>query len=175
MSEKKSDYCTFYIIRHGETEWNAAGRLQGHADSPLTKKGINQVKKLKKIIKHVHFDGLFSSDSGRARKTAEIINLERKLAVVTTALLREKSFGNYEGQLSEKFRNDLKKLLDDYEKCSDNEKKSFKLPGVETDEEAVSRFITFLRQVAIAYPRRTILVVSHGAMIRALLIHLGLG
>ena len=169
------NYCIFYIVRHGETKWNVEGKLQGHADSALTEKGITQAKILGEKLKNTRFDLAFSSDSLRAYKTAEIIALEHKIAVKTTQLLRERSFGKWEGKNYSVFSNELKHLVDKFLSMSDEKKKSFKYPDMESDEEIVARFITFLRETAVAYPGKRILVVTHGAMMRILLIHLGLG
>lgn len=96
MSERhitnKEKYCTFYIVRHGETLWNVKGLLQGIKDSALTPTGEKQARELAAELESVNFDVIFSSDLLRARRTAEIIALERKLAVKTSQLLRERQF-----------------------------------------------------------------------------------
>lgn len=171
----KNTFCTFYIVRHGESEWNVMKLLQGQADSPLTENGINQARILGKEFKNIHFDFAFSSDSTRALRTAEIIALEHNLAVKTTRLLRERNFGNWEGRSYSIFQEDLKEMMDEFALLSDEKKKTYKYPGIENDEEIVVRFITFLRETALAYPGKTVLATTHGAMIRTLLIHLGLG
>ncbi len=53
---------TFYLVRHGETEYNVKGIIQGQSDSPLTRKGIDETKKLAKNLKGIKFDYIFSSD-----------------------------------------------------------------------------------------------------------------
>lgn len=167
------NYCTFYIIRHGQTEWNLKKIIQGHKDSPLTEIGIQIAKQHAENLKNIQFDAIFSSDSLRTKQTADIIALERNIAVKTTQLLRERSFGKYEGKNLDVFTNELKQLVDKFEKLSDMEKKKHKYPTMESDEQTVGHFITFLREIAIAYPGKTILAVSHSVMISALLIHLG--
>ena len=162
-------------MRHGETEWNVEGLLQGHSDSTLTEKGANQAKFLGEKLKNIHFDAVFSSDSIRAVKTAEIITMEKNLAVTTTKLLRERAFGKFEGKKYSVFADELKDLLKEFEALPDNRKKSYKFPEVESDEEIMGRFITFLRETAVAYQNKTVLVVTHGGVMRALLVHLGYG
>ena len=171
----KKQYCIFYIVRHGESEWNVKGLLQGHSDSALTKKGINQAKLVKEALKNIHFDAVFSSDTLRASKTAEIITIEKKLTIKTTKLLRERSFGRWEGKPHSIFSNELKDSLKKFISLSDNEKKVFKFPDMESDNELIIRFITFLRETAIVYGGKIVLVATHGSMINALLIHLGFG
>ncbi len=172
---QNSKYCTFYIVRHGETEWNVKGLLQGQSDSPLTKKGIRQSNKLAKILKDIKFDAAFSSDSLRAKKSADIILLEKKITLETTELLRERSFGKWEGRGYEVYGNELRELLSEFEKLSDEMKMKFKFPDIESDEEILVRFIRILREIALGFLGKTVLVVTHGAMMRTLLIHLGFG
>lgn len=160
----------FYIARHGETEWNVLGKVQGHTDIGLTKQGEEQARSLAKELVSVHFDQVFSSDLVRARRTAEIVALERKLAVITTNVLREQLFGKYEGMYSDEFR----ALFTRWSEMSEEEKHTFKLSDdVESNEQAVSRLIIFIRELATAYPQETILVVAHGGIMRNFLYHLG--
>lgn len=171
MEEEK--YTTFYIVRHGQTEWNAKGMLQGHQDSDLTKKGKAQIKKLAHTLKNVDFAGIYSSDLLRARRTAQIIAVERKIAVKTTEILREKNFGVLEGKHYLDVQNELKNLLDRFDKLSSKERARHKFLQEDSNEKIAARFITFLRELAIAHPGDNILVVSHGGTIRTLLLHLG--
>ncbi len=176
MIDNKNQYCTFYIVRHGETEANVKRILQGHLDYPLTKDGIRQAKKAARKLSGVRFDEAFSSDLLRAKRTAEIITLEQNIAVKTSRLLRERSFGRLEGKSYQDYVNELKEIILQYEALSEKEKFSFKFrEDIESDEEIVKRFITFLREIAVAYAGKTILIVSHGGMMRSLLIHLGFG
>ena len=61
------------LIRHGETEWNLSGRWQGHADSPLSSRGVEQAKALGERIKSEEFDFYYSSDLGRALHTSKLV------------------------------------------------------------------------------------------------------
>lgn len=166
--------CTLYIIRHGQTEWNVAGRLQGHADSPLTEEGVKQAETRAEELKHISFDAIFSSDSPRAHRTAEIIKLDRELVVQTSQLLREMNFGSFEGKKIAEFREALKDKMAELERLTDHEKWDFALSEeIETEEAVISRLLTYLREIALAYPNKTVLVVTHGAGLRTLLLKLG--
>lgn len=168
-------FTTFYIVRHGETTWNVEGLLQGHGDSPLTPEGELQALGLSKKFADVHFDHVFSSDLMRAKRTAELISIEKKLAVNTTHLLRERSFGKYEGRPREQFLTENKELIEQFEKLSEQEQLKFKYADdMESNEEAVTRFLRFLREAAVTYEGKTLLLVSHGGMMRVLLRHLGI-
>ncbi|MDP3940816.1 MAG: histidine phosphatase family protein [bacterium] len=172
----KNNYCTLYIARHGETQWNVEHRFQGQKDSPLTENGLRQATELGSKLKNVSFDAVFSSDLFRAMRTAEIAAIEHKLAVNTTALLREHSYGKVEGKLIEEARRELHVAFDEYERLSDEEKFRYKLvPEGESDEQIVARLITFIREASVSYPGKNILVVTHGGLMSAFLVHLGVG
>lgn len=164
----------FYIVRHGETEWNVKKLQQGHSDSPLTATGEAQIRALAQQLSAIKFDHAFSSDLLRAKRTAEIIAVERKLAVNTTHLLRERSYGKYEGKTREEFERENRALIEHQESLSAAERSKFKYAAdMESDEEVVTRLLVFLRETAVAYPNKNILVVSHGGVLRTLLRHLG--
>lgn len=170
----KKQYCRMFIVRHGQTQWNFIGRIQGHTDSRLTKAGIQEAESLAKRLKRKKFAGAFSSDVARAKRTAEIIALEHKMVVTASKLLRERSFGKYEGSLIKDFRETLRGQFKRMEKLSKEERFAFKLDeDVESDGEVVARLIVYLREIALAYLGKQILVVCHGGAMRSLLIHLG--
>ncbi len=169
-----SEYATIYIVRHGETDWNVKNIVQGQSDSVLNEKGKKQAKSVSEKFKDATFDVIFSSDLSRAKQTAEIINMEHKLVVNTTKLLREKFLGKYEGGSRKIYEEENKAILEKLEKLTEEENRKFKISDeVESDEEVLVRFITILREIAVTYPGKTILVVTHNGMMRALLIHLG--
>lgn len=170
----KNNFCTLYIVRHGQSEANAQGRYG--MDSDLTEKGREQAKETAEKFKDVHFDAVFSSPLKRAKDTAAIIAKEHNLAVNTREALRERKEGAIDGRLYEEMREELKDLYEmrytvPYEKW-----KTVQLAeGYETDEEMMGRFITELREIAVAYPGKTILIGSHVGLMKTLLIHLGQG
>ncbi len=169
MTQVNNNYCTLYVIRHGQTDWNIKGVTQGETDIPLNSVGIKQAQTLAKSLENIKFNAVFSSNLVRAKKTAEIIALERKIAVETSHLLRERRYGKQEG----KDERMLQKFYEVWKSLSKKERAKYKpFPGYETNEEIVSRFITFLREVAVAYSKKTVLIVSHGGIMRAFLNHL---
>ena len=88
---------TLLAIRHGETVLNVKKRYQGHADSPLTETGRNQVSALGRRMAKMEFDTLISSDLGRAQQTASIIADYTGHSVKTDSRLRERNYGVLEG------------------------------------------------------------------------------
>jgi broad specificity phosphatase PhoE len=166
------NYCTFYLVRHGETEWNIKHLMQGHTDIPLNKKGEIQAKDIAKKLHRIRLDAAFSSDSLRAKKTAEIIALEKNIAVKTTKNLRERYFGRLEGESWEDNK-ELELLWRKLETLTDKERKHYHLEKVENNEDLMKRFIPFIRELAVAYQGKNVLIVTHGGIMKAFLIHLG--
>ena len=164
------NYCRLFVIRHGETEWNVQRRLQGQSDSPLTENGIEQAKKAASELKYIPFELAFSSDLLRAKRTAEIIAIEHNLTVTATKMLRERSFGKYEGQPSEILR-----MFDHLLEAMTEQQRFQHKPDedVESDEEVVFRLLSFMREIAIFYPSKNVLIATHGGAMKALLIQLG--
>jgi len=160
--------CTIYIVRHGQTDWNVSKTSQGQIDIPLNKVGESQAIDLEEQLKHIDFDAFFSSDLIRAKRTAEILNRERNLAFQTTAALRERNFGTYQGKPIDDAHRRLYQLLEDYK-----EHPHIIESRVETNEQLVSRALTFIREISVGYEGKTVLLVSHGGLMRTLLVHLG--
>lgn len=86
-----------YIIRHGETVWNAAGKLQGQTDIELNEKGRELAGKLGEQLEQVHFDKIFASPLIRAYETACLIRGHRNIPIIRDDRLKEISFGVEEG------------------------------------------------------------------------------
>jgi broad specificity phosphatase PhoE len=160
--------CTIYLVRHGQTDWNVSKTIQGQSDIPLNAKGEEQAHELKDILNNVDFDAVFSSDLLRAKRTAEILNLDRELAIQTTEAIRERAFGAYEGKTMIENFEKIQTLLDEY-KTHPHVIES----KVETNDIFMGRVITFIREISIAYTNKQVLLVSHGNLMRSLLIHLG--
>ena len=167
----KNKMTTFYIVRHGETEWNVSGNIQGSSDSLLTTKGVLQAENVGKKFEDIKFDLVISSDLLRAKRTAEIITKEINLEVQTTKLLRERHFGEFEG----KHYTELRAFDEYFEALSDEMKHRHTSHGVESDENLTTRFITFFREVAITHPGKKVLVVAHGGIMRVMLRRFGFG
>lgn len=173
LEAKMNNLTTLYLARHGQTDWNTQSKLQGHTDIPLNEVGEQQARELAAELKNIKFDQIFSSDLLRAKKTAEIIALEHNLVVESTQLLREVTYGKFEGFNSKEFFD----LFIEWQQLTDEEKKKHKhasdFDTIESRDDISSRLLTFLRETALAFPGQNILVVSHGGVMINLLIHLG--
>ena len=91
---------TLLLVRHGETDWNADGRLQGHTDRPLSDYGRRQARQLAEELGGEEIEAIYSSDLTRARETAEIVGGRLGLPVELDPELREKDWGTWEGLTS---------------------------------------------------------------------------
>lgn len=87
------------VLRHGQTEWNAAGRLQGHLDSPLTEIGLLQAQRQNETLLDYDLDGFrfITSPQGRARKTAQLALAGIVAEIETSEELKEINMGQWSG------------------------------------------------------------------------------
>lgn len=176
MNNTNDKYCTFYIVRHGETIWNIKKFTQGHGDSPLTENGIKQANQLADTLKKTSIHEIFSSDLPRAIKTAEIIAQKHKLQVKTDKSFRERNYGKFEGKPMREYTDQLKDLLIIRDKLDNVGQFKFKLSDdIESDEEIVNRFVSSLNGLAKKSKGRQIVIVTHGGIMRILLVYLGYG
>lgn len=162
---------TFYFVRHGETDWNKIGKIQGSTDIPLNEMGILQAEKLSEHLLKIPVTCIYSSPLKRANMTADIISKNICVGVKVHPLLREICFGDAEGQIYSELPQDAKKLLDAIF-SGGNDVGSGKLPNAESFDDVFSRFMEFMDDVP--EEEDNILLVSHGGFIKiALLKFLG--
>lgn len=168
---------TIYLVRHAQSESNALSGQKHDFEglgTDLTAEGKKQAKKLAKKLKNISFDAIFSSDTLRTKQTAEIIALEKKLAIETTNGIRENSFFKYvhsQGRPAEEIQ---KEMLADLAKLDELGKMNYKhTPPVESPYEAATRLLTYLREIAVACLGKTVMVVAHGNLMRSILPLLG--
>ena len=90
------DNLELWLVRHGETDWNASGRIQGFSDVALSDVGLRQAKALAARIGHESFDAIYASDLERAHLTAKTVF--PNAAIQLDKRLREFNFGVFEGQ-----------------------------------------------------------------------------
>jgi broad specificity phosphatase PhoE len=173
---KENNICNLYLVRHGETDWNRKKLLQGSTDIPLNETGKSQAKTLQGEFASVTFDAVYSSDLLRARETAEIISHGKNLKVITTSSLRERSWGTHEGQnfdeLKLKYGEAFHPVIDEFE--YDIHKLHPELTQVESYSQAINRVIPYLMNIQTEFKGKSVLVVSHGGILKGLLLYLKL-
>lgn len=149
------------IVRHGETEWNKAIRLQGHQDSSLTQKGIEQAEQLAETIHLREFDLLISSDLGRVKHTTRIINKHLNLKVIENKNLRERAFGVMEGRSLDYIESNFP----DVHKAYMTRDAEFPIPEGESLVQFNQRIVNCINTIAKDYSGKSILVIAHGGVL----------
>jgi len=145
-----------YLVRHGETDWNLARRIQGSTDIPLNNTGRAQAAATGRLLSRREWDAIYTSPLSRAEETARLIAAEIGLsAPVPVAAIVERNYGEAEGladpELRERFPGDTP------------------VPGRESRDDVVARVLPALVGLAERHPDEAILVVSHGGVIRSVL------
>lgn len=152
------------FVRHGETDWNAQLRYQGHCDITLNDRGRGDAFKLAALLAKENVEAIYSSDLSRTRETAEIIAASLKLEVNSEPRLRELCFGEWEGKtFSEAYRD----YQDEFKQWYENTME-FQVPGGESFTQLLERSWQAMTDVAERH-QGTVLIVSHGGVIKTLL------
>jgi broad specificity phosphatase PhoE len=153
------------LARHGATDWNRDGRYQGQADPPLNEEGWAQADRLADILAARPIEAVYSSDLRRARDTAERIARGLGLPVLVDERLREINQGAWEGMLvgdiAAGYPAEWRALRDDPLHA--------RAPGGESVLDVAKRMIACLKDIAAAFPRGPVLVVSHGLSLACVL------
>ena len=156
------------LLRHGQTHWNAERRYQGQLDSPLTEAGLAQARALAARLAGQTFTALYSSDSGRARQTAEIISAQTRHAIRLHAGLRERNLGAFQGQTQTEVKT---RWPEDYRRMRAGDA-DYAPPGGESNRTLTARAVAALTDVAAPHPGETIVVVTHGGVLSVFLRHI---
>ncbi|HSK14987.1 MAG TPA: histidine phosphatase family protein [Gaiellaceae bacterium] len=153
---------TVYLARHGQSDWNAQGRWQGHADRPLTELGRRQAAQLATDLAGVPLEAVYSSDLERALATAEAVAAARGLRVRTLPELREIDVGSWSGlsraEAEERFPEAFDRWRNGTHAWDDGE----------TYEQMGERVVAAVLAIGREHAHGTVLVVAHGGPIRAL-------
>ena len=152
------------LIRHGETAWNRATRIQGHTDIPLSALGLAQAERLAQALADEPLAALYASDLSRARQTAEAIARAQKLAVQVDAGLRERAFGRFEGlsweEIDQGYPEDAARWR--------RREPDFPVGGGESLNVFSARCLAAARRAAAAHPGQSIALVAHGGVLDCL-------
>jgi probable phosphoglycerate mutase len=149
------------VIRHGETEWNVARRIQGQGDSGLTAEGIEQAVALARRLAQESFDVLISSDLGRAMQTARRIAEWNPHEVVPDARFRERNFGAGEGltydEIDQRFPSAFSRVSE--------VDPDYAIPGGESRRQFHERVAKAFESVVREHAGKTVVVVAHGGVL----------
>lgn len=153
-----------YITRHGETEWNREGKMQGWQNSNLTEKGVANAKKLGERLKDIEFDRIYCSPLGRAVDTALYIKGNKNTEIVLKDALKEMGFGCWEGREHEE-------VLAQYPEQRHNfwhKPHLYKPVDGESYEELLLRVGAVFDEIAGNTSCENIMIVTHAAVIKAI-------
>ncbi len=148
----------FCLVRHGQTDWNLAGRYQGQSDVPINGSGRAQARALAHQLDGHLFAAIYTSDLKRAKETAEIIGTFVHVPVRLEPRLREIDQGEWEGQLVEVIQARYAAL---WERRT-VDPAGVRPPGGETVGEVARRVHAALEDIARLHPDTSVLIVSHG-------------
>jgi broad specificity phosphatase PhoE len=153
-----------YIVRHGATDWNAAGRIQGHLDPPLNAAGRSQAHLVSQHLALFGATALYSSDLQRAYETAQIISQAVGLRIVQKTALREMHFGAWQGLTTQQIR------AQDPEGYAARRADPYDVPppGGETWRQFYKRAVQAVREMLAATAARRLIVVTHSGVCTAL-------
>ncbi|MCI8384454.1 MAG: histidine phosphatase family protein [Clostridia bacterium] len=142
------------LTRHGQTDWNVAGKIQGRTDIELNETGIKQAERTRDNLAKEKIDLIMTSPLKRARKTAEIIAGKRNIPIIVEEEIMERYFGKFEGKTSLEF---------DFDEIW-NYKLNKQYEDAESIKELFGRVKKFLEKIKTEYKDKTILIVTHGGV-----------
>ncbi|MBO0848648.1 MAG: histidine phosphatase family protein [Pseudonocardia sp.] len=154
------------LVRHGETDFNAEGRMQGHLDSELTQVGLAQARRVAPALARFKPARLLSSDLSRAARTAEEIGLVCGLPVELDTRLRETHLGEWQGLTVAQVEVGWPGALDTWRADP-----TWSPPGGESRVAVAARAMPLVEQLAAEFaeePPMTVLLCAHGGLISAL-------
>jgi probable phosphoglycerate mutase len=154
----------FIVVRHGETEWNVATRIQGQTDSELTPAGLAQADAIGARLARERFDAIIASDLGRAWRTAERIAAHSRLPVSPDPRLRERSFGQGEGLTYA----EVDKRWPGVFSRAANTDPDAAIPGGESRRQFHERVRAAFEALAREHAGRRVAVVTHGGVLAVL-------
>ncbi len=155
------------LIRHGETEWNSQKRMQGHSNSDLSSVGQAQIQALGQWMKNVPFDLIYSSDSPRAKQTAEAITQFSGHELQFDQRLREKNLGVFEGLTSEEARERHPEVFRLFKTAGSK----YVIDEGESTQQLQDRALEIVNEIRIKHPEERVLLVTHGGFIRVVMKH----
>lgn len=142
------------LTRHGQTDWNVAGKVQGSTDIELNETGIKQAEATREKLARENIDVIISSPLKRAKKTAEIIASGRNVPLIIDEEITERCLGKFEGKTAKEF--DFSEMW--------NYKLNKQYEDAESTGELFTRVQNFLEKVKEEYQDKTVLVVTHGGV-----------
>ncbi|MFZ9594697.1 MAG: histidine phosphatase family protein [Bdellovibrionia bacterium] len=158
-----------YLIRHGETDWNAQKRFQGHLDIPLNEKGIRQAQELIPVCQTLQIQAVLSSDLTRASQTGRIIAQGLGIPLFEDPHLREAHLGQMQGLTAEEIALAVGQPLVDRWKSPLECDADVCYPEGETGRAVLTRAFAAMERFLHSHSFESIAVTSHGGVVRRIL------
>jgi probable phosphoglycerate mutase len=152
---------TLLVIRHGETAWNAAHRIQGHLDIPLSQAGIRQAARLAERLADTPLAAIYSSELARAWLTATPLAQRCGLSVNAEPRLRERAFGVFEGLTLDEI---AAQHGADFRRWRERDP-AWRMAGGESGQDLIDRVLAAVGEIAERHPGQTVAVVTHGGVL----------
>lgn len=158
---------SIWLVRHGQTDWNLAGRWQGQSPDapPLNQTGRAQVLALGSQLKAPPISVIYASDLLRTRQTAELLAKPLGLQVILEPRLREMDLGEWEGMLSDEIKAQYPRELAERTRDPLNTQ----APGGEALIQVVERCLAAADEIAARHPDETVMIIAHGVSLAALI------
>ena len=153
------------LVRHGQTDWNAQARLQGHTDIPLNAEGRAQAERLAAALQGETLDAVYSSDLQRAHATAQALAQATRAPLAVHAGLRERAFGRFEGVHITEIE---QRWPDDAARWRRREPGFAPADGGESLLDFYARCVEAATRLAEAHPGGAIALVAHGGVLDCL-------
>jgi 2,3-bisphosphoglycerate-dependent phosphoglycerate mutase len=157
----------FILLRHGETEWNALGKLQGHLNSTLSRQGLRQAEALAARLSTLSFHALYSSDLERAVQTASAIATRTGHSVLRDPRLRERGLGVLEGLT----RAEASQRHPDVFAAYTDGAADYVIPQGESCDQRLQLALQCLRELGTRHPDARVVVVTHGGLLSLVMRH----
>jgi len=154
-----------YLIRHGEVEGAASGKLLGRTDTPLSDQGLEQARQLAEVLSIAQLSAVYCSDLRRARTTAEIIAKRSNLKVQESSAWREIDMGEWEGRTVASLHDDAPQLVEQLFA----DPALFKYPHGESFADFTARVRGALDQLMISHDSDDVALIAHGGVCRAII------
>lgn len=148
------------LVRHGQTDWNKTGRIQGGLDIPLNESGQMEAEELAKQLSKINIDAIYSSDLSRSWETAKKIAGYHKVGVKKTKELNELNQGLWQGLLISEVKKRYKKQFNLW----NSDPRSIRPPKGETIEEAYKRVTSAIEKIINKHKGQSVCIVSHEIM-----------
>ena len=162
-----TDHLTTKIltVRHGQTDWNVLGKMQGQLDIPLNAQGHEQAQLTAKALAQLECAAIYSSDLSRAKATAQAIADHKQMQLFINTGLRERHFGSYQGFTFEEVR---QHSPEDAKRWQARDLDFFPGGNGESLNAFSNRVISAVHAIARQHIGQTLVIVTHGGVLDAL-------